>query len=408
MSENIDPTPISLTAVSVSEVNATIKACIDSPIFKGLEVFGEVSGFKYSGPHAYFTLKDKNSQLSCVLFYGARSYNPKDGESVIVKGSLDYYVKGGRLSLQVNSIQPVGQGLLFLEFERLKARLEAEGLFAPDHKKPIPEFVSKVLVVTSKTGAVIRDIVTTIRRKNPVIDIVVRDVRVQGEGAAHDMAGVLKRVDALGYDVIIIARGGGSLEDLAPFYDEELVRTVYAMNTPIVSAVGHETDFSLCDFVADARAATPTAAGELVAYDYYAMQQQVKQHMERLSRSAQRSFERASLRAQRSFGNLRRIATSFYADRERRVILALGNAKNAVIRKFDRADATAEKVIDALDKLSPLKILRRGYFRLQAGEKTLSSVRTLKVGDAVTATGGDGKITANVSKIEIFELKEEK
>ncbi len=402
MAENILSTPISANALSVSEVNATVKACIDSPIFKGLEVFGEVSGFKFSGPHAYFTLKDKNSQLSCVLFYGARSYNPKDGESVIVKGSLDYYVKGGRLSLQVSSIQPVGQGLLFLEFERLRKQLEAEGLFAAEHKKPIPQFASKVLVVTSKTGAVIRDIVTTIRRKNPVIDIVVRDVRVQGEGAAHDISGVLKRVDALGYDVIIIARGGGSLEDLAPFYDEELVRTVYAMNTPVVSAVGHETDFSLCDFVADARAATPTAAGELVAYDYYAMQQQVREDMDRLSRAARRNFERASMRAQHAFGNLRRIATSFYADRQHRVVIALGNAKNAIIRKFDRADAATEKAIDALDKLSPLKILRRGYFRLQAGDRTLSSVRALKVGDSITATGGDGKVTANVSKIEIF------
>jgi len=213
-------------------------------------VFGEVSGFKFSGPHAYFTLKDKNSQLSCVCFYAAKTYNPKDGESVIIRGELDYYLKGGRLSLKANSIQPVGQGLLFLEFERLKAMLQKEGLFDAEHKKAIPAYPRNVLVVTSKTGAVIRDIVTTVRRKNPVINIVVRDVRVQGEGAGKDIAGVLRRVDLLGYDVIIIARGGGSLEDLAPFYDEELVRAVYAMNTPVISAVGHETDFSLCDFVA--------------------------------------------------------------------------------------------------------------------------------------------------------------
>lgn len=145
-----DKTPFSANTISVSEVNATIKACVDSPIFKGLEVFGEISGFKFSGPHAYFTLKDKESQLSCVCFYAAKTYNPKDGESVICKGSVDYYVKGGRLSLQVSSIQPVGKGLLFLEFERLKAKLLEEGLFDAAHKKPIPKFAKRVLVVTSK------------------------------------------------------------------------------------------------------------------------------------------------------------------------------------------------------------------------------------------------------------------
>lgn len=289
-----DKTPFSENTISVSEVNATIKACIDAPIFKGLEVFGEISGYKFSGAHAYFTLKDKNSQLSCVCFYAQKTYVPKDGESVIVRGSLDYYVKGGRLSLQASSITPVGQGMLFLEFERLKAKLQAEGLFDESHKKPIPQFAKNVLVVTSKTGAVIRDIVTTVRRKNPVIDIVVKDVRVQGEGAGKEIAKVLERVDNLGYDIIVIARGGGSLEDLAPFYDETLVRAVYKMKTPVVSAVGHETDFSLCDFVADKRAATPTAAGELVAYDYYALADELKQNVRRLTLNAIRAYEKKS------------------------------------------------------------------------------------------------------------------
>lgn len=385
--------------ISVSEVNATVKGVMDAPIFKGLQVFGEVSGFKFSGPHAYFTLKDKNSQLSCVCFYAAKTYNPKDGESVIVRGSLDYYVKGGRLSLQVNNIQPVGQGLLFLEFERLKARLEQEGLFDAAHKKPIPTYAKNVLVVTSKTGAVIRDIVTTVRRKNPVINITVRDVRVQGEGAGKDIAAVLKRVDMLGYDVIIIARGGGSLEDLAPFYDEELVRAVYAMNTPVVSAVGHETDFSLCDFVADVRAATPTAAGELVAYDYCAMVEGVKAYMRMLSVSAIRAYKHASTKAQLCFGKLKNAATSFYTGRAHRVERLIQAAKTSVIRRLDTMDARAEKAIDALDKLSPLKTLKRGYFRLQVGENTVGSVAKIKVGDSITAIGGDGSVKAEVTEI---------
>lgn len=396
-----DKTQFSANTISVSEVNATIKACVDSPIFKGLEVFGEISGFKLSGPHAYFTLKDKESQLSCVCFYAAKTYNPKDGESVICKGSVDYYVKGGRLSLQVSSIQPVGKGLLFLEFERLKAKLLEEGLFDAAHKKPIPKFAKRVLVVTSKTGAVIRDIVTTVRRKNPIIDIVVKDVRVQGEGAGKEIAKVLERVDNLGYDVIIIARGGGSLEDIAPFYDEQLVRTVYKMKTPVVSAVGHETDFSLCDFVADARAATPTAAGELVAYDYYAMADELKKNMQRLLTGAKRSYERKTAKAQLDMSKLQRLASEFYMQRTRKVEQCLEKSKNLVQRKFDLAVARAEKATGALDNLSPLKILKRGYFRLQSGNETISKVSTLKVGDEITATGGDGTVRAIVKEIEL-------
>ncbi len=400
MSIMLDKTPISANAVSVSELNATIKACIDAPIFKGLEVFGEISGFKYSGPHAYFTLKDKDSQLSCVCFYAQKTYNPKDGESVIVRGSLDYYLKGGRLSLQVSSIQAVGKGLLWLQFERLKAQLESEGLFDISHKKPIPQFAKKVLVVTSKTGAVIRDIVTTIRRKNPVIDITVKDVRVQGD-VGKDIAEVLKRVDNLGYDVIIIARGGGSLEDLAPFYDETLCRQVYAMNTPIVSAVGHETDFSLCDFVADARAATPTAAGELVAYDYYQMREELANDMARLTLLIKRNYERATSKAQLTFSKLQRQASTFYHNRMIRVERALQSAKTAMIRKVDNSSARADKAIGALDSLSPLKILRRGYFRLQRGDDTINNVSSINVGDKIRATGGDGYLVATVQEIEL-------
>ncbi len=392
---------ISENAISVSEVSATIRACIDAPTFKGLEVFGEISGFKFSGPHAYFTLKDKNSQLQCVCFYAAKTYNPKDGESVIVRGSLDYWIKGGRLSLQVTDIKPVGQGLLFLEFARLKAKLESEGLFLQVHKKPIPKYAHNMLVVTSKTGAVIRDIVTTVRKKNPVINITVRDVRVQGEGAAHEIAGVLKRVDTLGYDAVIIARGGGSLEDLAPFYDEELVRAVFAMNTPVISAVGHETDFSLCDFVSDRRAPTPTAAGELVAYDYYAMVEDVKAHLRRLSGGAIRAYKVASAKAQLCFGRLKSAATTFYSGRARKVERLLNTARTQAERKFDAAASRAEKATDALDKLSPLKTLQRGYFRLQSGGETIGKISGVKAGDEITATGSDGTLRATVTDVHL-------
>ena len=397
----LDKVPNLRNAISVTEINLTIKACMDSPIFKGLFVFGEVSGFKFSGPHAYFTLKDKDSQISCVCFNAKRTYSPKDGEGVIVKGSIDYYVKGGRLSLQVTDIEPAGMGALALEFEKLKAKLASEGLFDEAHKKPIPQYVKNVLVVTSKTGAVIRDIVTTVRRKNPIINIVVRDVRVQGEGAGHEIAKILPLVDELGYDVIIIARGGGSLEDLAPFYDEELVRAVYAMNTPVVSAIGHETDFSLCDFVADARAATPTAAGELVAFDYYAMIDNLKDVMASLKRNAVRKFEMATTKTQLVCRTLLSQASDFYTGRAYKVTRLIDRAMSSVTMKLEQADSKTSRLVNALDNLSPLKILKRGYFRLERADATVSGVAGLRVGDKIKATGSDGSVTATVDSIKL-------
>ena len=178
---------VSEKALSVTELNASIKACLDASLVRGMEVFGEVSGGRVSGAHFYFTLKDKDSQISCVRFRCAGSYIPKDGESVVLRGSVNFWTQGGRLTFAASDITPAGKGLLALEFERMKAKLQAEGLFDEKYKVPIPKFPRTVLVVTSRTGAVIRDIVTTVRRKNPVIDIVVRDVRVQGEGAAHEI-----------------------------------------------------------------------------------------------------------------------------------------------------------------------------------------------------------------------------
>ena len=251
-------------SISVTELNQTIKSVFfDNSFFNNLYVYGEISGYSVRGGHAYFTLKDKESQIAATIWSVARfGLNIKEGDSVILLGGVDYWTKGGKLSFIAKNIIPMGKGLLFLEFEKLKLKLEEEGLFAEEHKKPIPKYPKKILVITSKDGAVIRDINSTIRKYNPVIDIVVKDVRVQGESAAREIVKAREACDKLNYDVIIIARGGGSLEDLAPFYDENLARAVYNMNTPVISAVGHETDFSICDFVADYRAETPTAAAD--------------------------------------------------------------------------------------------------------------------------------------------------
>lgn len=395
----IEQNPISEKTISVTELNATLKACLETQGFRGLEVFGEVSGARMSGPHFYFTLKDKDSQIQCVKFGADRSYIPKDGESVVVRGSVNFWTKGGRLTFSATTIMPAGKGLLAIEFERLKAKLQAEGIFDEKYKVPVPKYAKDILVVTSRTGAVIRDIVTTVRRKNPVVNITVRDVRVQGEGAAHEIAGVLKRVDALGYDVIVIARGGGSLEDLAPFYDEELVRAVFAMKTPVVSAIGHETDFSLVDFAADARAATPTAAAELVAYDYYALADKVRTLSADMRRSVLRGFERRVMRTRIAGDALGRRMVSFHTARENRVRTLALRLKTLVGYKTKDAESKLNALCGKLDALSPLKVLSRGYFNVQAGGVSVTSVRSLKPGDKVRARGGDGTFEAQVTEV---------
>ena len=385
--------------ITVTELNATIGGCFESPLFHGLEVFGEVSGIRVVNGHAYFTLKDEKAEIACTCFGVARTYRPKDGESVVLRGGLDFYQKKGKLSLVANTITPVGAGALALAFERLKKQLEAEGLFDAKYKKPVPAYASDILVVTSKTGAVIRDIVTTVRRKNPLVDITVRDVRVQGEGAAHEISSVLKRVDGLGYDVIIVARGGGSLEDLAPFYDEELVRTVFAMKTPVVSAIGHETDFSLLDFVADARAATPTAAGELVAYDYYTLVDSLKRADERMLRSVRTMYSGKRNRLRAACIKVSADAASLYDRRMNGVRRLVERAHALAEQKAQAATGRAEKAVGMLDALSPLKILARGYFSVRAAGATVTSVRSLRAGDEIEARGADGTVRASVKEI---------
>lgn len=394
-----DKVPFSENTLTVTEINARIAACFDSPFFNFIEVFGEVSGFKMSGAHAYFTLKDKQSQISCACFNASRTYRPKDGESVVARGGIDYYTKGGRLTFIVRDMQPAGQGLLFLEFERLKTKLAGEGLFDEAHKKAIPRYPKRVLVVTSKTGAVIRDIVTTVRRKNPVIDIVVKDVRVQGDGAACEICGALEKADKLNFDVIIIARGGGSLEDLAPFYDEKLARTIYNLQTPVISAVGHETDFSLADFVADMRAPTPTAAGEAVAYDYYALVDAVKDIDRRLVFLSKRILSQKILKTRIETQKLKSVAASFYERRANNVKSLSQSMRNAVIRKFEGANYRFKNAVGALDNLSPLKILGRGFFKMQSNGRFVSEVSKLNIGDEITAWGIDGKAKAQVREI---------
>lgn len=387
-----------METLSVSQLNIYIRTAIAKQDFlQNVTVFGEVSSFKYSGAHAYFVLKDQDGAIACSCFNAKRTYNPsKEGESVICTGKVDYYSKSGKLSLIVGTIQPVGKGALHIKLEELKAKLQKEGLFDSSHKKAIPRLCKSVGVVTSKTGAVIRDIVRTVRNKNKSLNISVFDVRVQGENSAEDIGRGLKIMDELGFDCIILARGGGSFEDLMPFNDENLARIIYAMKTPIISAVGHETDFSISDFVADARSATPTAAAELVAFDEEQLKLQIISSIERM------------------YGNLLNIEQA----KETKTKVTVQALEDKALRKFERAESdtkmlmqdlinkteklvadkerTVMNYLALLDSKNPLKLLKNGYFRIWKDQKVISFDEVQK-GDELEIIAYEGIITATVN-----------
>lgn len=387
--------------VSVGEFCKAFKNVLAAEVMlNNIAVGGEISGFKISGEHAYFTLKDEEAALPCSCFNYRRTYVPKEGESVIAVGSPDYYLKGGKFSFVVRSIEAVGLGLLYLKIEQLKKELAAAGVFDASHKKPVPAFCKSICVVTSATGAVIRDIIKTVRLKNPVIDITVKDVRVQGAGAEKEIASAIKAVDRLGYDCIIVARGGGSLEDLMPFYTREVAMAVYEADTPIISAVGHETDFSICDFAADLRAATPTAAAEAAAFDYYRMRSDILSMAARIrERTVKRltdGFNDTKYSCSLLSAKLQKKSESDYA----KVRIALLTLKQQVETLYRARAFEIEKCMTALDKLNPVKVLKSGYFRIYAGGLPVMSVKEVKAGDLIEARGADGRITAKVEKVE--------
>ena len=280
---------------SVSELTRDLKSLIEGR-FPPVWVEGEISNFvRHSSGHFYFTLKDSDAQLSCVMWRGRNQnlvYKPQDGLKAIAMGNLTIYEKQGRYQLDVILLQPAGVGDLQMAFEALKKKLEQEGLFSLQHKKPIPAFPESVGVVTSPTGAAIRDIVSVIRRRFPAVEIILRPCRVQGEGAAEDIADSIRELNDHGMsDVLIVGRGGGSLEDLWAFNEEVVARAIYNSEIPVVSAVGHEIDFTISDFVADLRAPTPSAAAELVVQDKNDLMQMITTHGRKMTQSVFRGIE---------------------------------------------------------------------------------------------------------------------
>lgn len=390
--------------LSVSQINFYIKSIIENDgSLQFVLVTGEISNLtvhQRSG-HIYLSLKDSNSVISAVMFAGnARrlKFRLENGMKVICRGRISVYEPSGRYQLYIEDMQPDGVGALTLAFEQLKKSLAQKGLFDNAHKKPLPKFPKTIGVITSPTGAAVQDITNIIRRRFPSADIVLAPVLVQGESAPEQLVRAVNKFSASKIaDVVIIGRGGGSAEDLWAFNDEQLAYAVYNCETPIISGVGHETDFTVCDFVADVRASTPSAAAELAVPDrqelmsyYFKQKQYISAMLDRKIKTAQLRLENQQRRMSASSPKLKaeqlekqlsaksekltRFMNIYISDKENKLIAAKGK----------------------LDGLNPLNVLNRGYAIAEKGEKIITSSKQLKNGDDFTVILSDGKINAKV------------
>ncbi len=397
---------------SVTEANELIKALLDGvPALRDICIRGELSNYKiYPSGHHYFTLKDAGGAIRCVMFRGRSSrlrFRPENGMKVIARGRVAVFPRDGAYQLYCDALTPEGAGDLAVAFEQLKAKLYAEGLFDEAHKKPLPPYPEKIAIVTSSAGAAVHDMIRILRRRYPIAKAILLPVRVQGPEAPPEIAGAIRYADRwrIG-DVIVTGRGGGSMEDLWAFNDERVARAIYDCSTPVISAVGHEPDVTISDFVADARASTPSNAAEIAVPDRTELLRYLRGAGARMERSQRSRLD--ALRQRLQTLAAKRVMTDRMAYvQDKRMELAhvqqrLGALSGMVLsRKRERSSALAA----SLDAMSPLKVLGRGYAMVRDGEgKILKSYRDAVSGARAAVTLGEGGFTCTVD--EPYEREE--
>lgn len=392
---------------TVSQINGYIKRLFENDVFlNGLYIEGEISNFKlHTSGHLYFSLKDDTGSIDCVMFRSSAqhlAFTPKNGECVLAGGRVSLYEKTGKYQLYVDYMQPAGKGALYLAFEKLKAKLEAEGLFSSEFKKPIPEYPKTVAVVTSPTGAAIRDIINVAGRRNPSVKIVVIPVLVQGENAAEDIArGIALANEWGGADTLIVGRGGGSMEDLWAFNEEIVARAIFASKIPVISAVGHEVDFTIADFVSDHRAPTPSAAAELAVPAAEPFEMRCKNAHKRMETALNARISSLKIRfehiimsrkMQRPLENIFELQI-YVGDK-------LESIKRSAERVTQKGAAGLNAAMASIEALSPINVLRRGYALAYTGNKLIKSTDDVNIGDNIDINVGDGSISAAVRGIK--------
>ena len=393
----------SYNAISVTELNKYIKDKIDKDeMLNNVFVKGEISNYKhhYTG-HLYFTLKDENSLIKCIMFKGYAAnlkFEPKDGMKVTIFGSVSVFERDGVYQIYVKAMQEDGIGSLYKAYEEMKAKLEKEGLFDQSHKKKIPLMPRCIGVLTSNTGAVIRDIINVSTRRNPNVYIKLLPVPVQGPGAAEKIVDAIKTMNEKKLaDVIIVARGGGSLEDLWPFNEEIVARAIYDSELPVISAVGHETDFTIADFVADLRAPTPSAAAELAVPNIADIKLKLEGYDNRYKLALKKKVEFMKLRYEKCM-NSRVFKEPLQKINEKYILIDMKvkTMQNSISNIYNNKKTNMIKHIAKLDALSPLKTLTRGYSIVQANGKIVKSVEELKKDEEIDIRLVDGQARAKV------------
>ena len=393
----------SYNAISVTELNKYIKDKIDKDeMLNNVFVKGEISNYKhhYTG-HLYFTLKDENSLIKCIMFKGYAAnlkFEPKDGMKVTIFGTVSVFERDGVYQIYVKAMQEGGIGSLYKAYEEMKAKLEKEGLFDQSHKKKIPLMPRCIGVLTSNTGAVIRDIINVSTRRNPNVYIKLLPVPVQGPGAAEKIVDAIKTMNEKKLaDVIIVARGGGSLEDLWPFNEEIVARAIYDSELPVISAVGHETDFTIADFVADLRAPTPSAAAELAVPNIADIKLKLDGYDNRYKLALKKKVEFMKLRYEKCM-NSRVFKEPLQKINEKYILIDMKvkTIQNSISNIYNNKKTNMIKHIAKLDALSPLKTLTRGYSIVQANGKVVKSIEELKKDEEIDIRLVDGQARAKV------------
>lgn len=396
-----------MNVLTVTQVNTYIKALLDeSTPLRNIYISGEISNFThyYRTGHLYFTLKDESSQLKAVMFSSNASrlrFQAENGMKVICRGRISVYSKSGEYQLYVDDMQPDGVGALSLAFEQLKKKLSQEGLFDEAHKKPIPPFPSKIGVATSNIGAAVEDIKNITARRYPLAEIIICPTVVQGENAPADIVRSIKMLDGYdGIDVIILGRGGGSAEDLWAFNSEEVARAVFACETPIVSAVGHETDFTICDFVSDLRAPTPSAAAELVCPDINKLYSDLSVKKNALdfyiaNRIETLEQDLCDITQNGAFAD----AESFFAAYQDNLKVLSERLNDAFSFTIDDMENKFLNASARLEALSPLSVLMRGYCVASKNGKAVKSKKDIKKDDELTLRFADGRVDISVGEV---------
>lgn len=395
---------------SVAQVNSYIKNLfVQDFLLNRISVRGEVSNCKYhTSGHIYFTLKDKSGTLSAVMFAGQRkglTFQLQEGQQVVVTGSIDIYERDGRYQLYAREIRRDGVGDLFERFQKLRDELEEMGMFAAEYKKPIPKYAKTIGIVTASTGAAIHDIINITARRNPYVQLILYPALVQGQDAKFSIVNGIRTLDSMGLDVLIVGRGGGSMEDLWAFNEEIVARAIFECETPVISAVGHETDVTIADYVADLRAPTPSAAAELAVFDYRQFENRLEVLREALNRGVERNLERKKAQVEQYQMKLKlHHPERILNDHRQRLVQIQDQMERRIEERLTDRKHRLALLAGRLHGLSPLEQLSQGFgFVTDKDGKPVASVKELQKEESLQIRLADGRVETRILKIEGLE-----